>query len=43
MNSLSIILENCYGIDKLEETLIFENVHTNLIYAPNGIIARQPS
>jgi hypothetical protein len=38
MNSLSIILENCYGIDKLEETLIFENVHTNLIYAPNGIM-----
>jgi hypothetical protein len=37
MNSLSIILENCYGIDKLEETLNFENVHANIIYAPNGV------
>ena len=38
MNSLSIILENCYGIEQLNETLTFQDVNANLIYAPNGVM-----
>lgn len=38
MNSLSIILENCYGIEQLNETLTFQGVNANLIYAPNGVM-----
>lgn len=36
MNVLSVNLENCYGIKKLENTFKFEKSNANLIYAPNG-------
>lgn len=38
MKTLSINLENCYGIEQLNETLSFEGVNANLIYAPNGVM-----
>lgn len=36
MKKLSINLENCYGIDKLEKTFSFGECKTNIIYAKNG-------
>lgn len=36
MNKLSIKLENCYGIGKLEQDFDFEESNSVLIYAPNG-------
>lgn len=38
MKTLSINLENCYGIEQLNETLSFKDVNANLIYAPNGVM-----
>ena len=36
MNTLTIDLENCYGIKKLETTLDFSTTKAISIYAPNG-------
>jgi hypothetical protein len=39
MNELSIKLENCFGIKKLEKEFIFSNEHNvNIIYAKNGLM-----
>lgn len=38
MESISIKLKNCYGIQELDECLSFEEANTNLIYAPNGVM-----
>lgn len=38
MKSLSVSLENCYGIAKLEHEFKFDESHANLIYAPNGVM-----
>jgi energy-coupling factor transporter ATP-binding protein EcfA2 len=38
MDSLSIILENCYGIGSFKETFDFSESNSNLIYAPNGVM-----
>ena len=38
MNTLSIKLQNCYGIKKLEENLDFTNRNVNVIYAKNGLM-----
>lgn len=38
MNTLSIKLQNCYGIKKLEENLDFSNRNVNVIYAKNGLM-----
>lgn len=36
MKTLTIQLENCYGIKKLDATLDFSNTNAIAIYAPNG-------
>ena len=36
MKTLTLKLENCYGIKKLDETLEFSNAKAIAIYAPNG-------
>ena len=36
MNTLTIDLENCYGIKKLDTTLDFSTAKAIAIYAPNG-------
>lgn len=36
MKSLTLKLENCYGIRKLDETLVFDYPNAIAIYAPNG-------
>lgn len=38
MDKLSVKLENCYGIDGLEETFDFKKNQTIAIYAPNGVM-----
>ena len=38
MNTLRVDLENCYGIKKLEHEFSFNNHHTQLIYAANGMM-----
>lgn len=38
MNTFKVDLENCYGIKKLEHEFIFNDHHTHLIYAPNGMM-----
>ena len=38
MQQLKIMLENCYGIKKLETQLDFSRSHTVAIYASNGIM-----
>lgn len=38
MNKLKVDLENCYGIKKLEHEFTFNNHHTQLIYAANGMM-----
>ncbi len=38
MDSLSLKLENCYGIPSLEHTFDFSKSHANLVYAPNGVM-----
>lgn len=38
MESLSVNLENCYGISKFDETFTFKKANANLIYAPNGVM-----
>ncbi len=38
MNILKVDLENCYGIKKLEHEFSFNNHHTHLIYAANGMM-----
>lgn len=38
MDSLSIILKNCYGIASLEQTFDFSKWKTHLIYAQNGVM-----
>lgn len=38
MKSLSVRLENCYGITELTHEFKFEESHANLIYAPNGVM-----
>lgn len=36
MKELTINLENCYGINKLDKTFNFDTSHIFIIYAPNG-------
>ena len=36
MNTLTIDLENCYGIKQLDTTLDFSTTKAIAIYAPNG-------
>lgn len=38
METLSIKLNNCYGIDSLDHDFDFKKSHANLIYAPNGVM-----
>jgi energy-coupling factor transporter ATP-binding protein EcfA2 len=38
MKSLTLKLENCYGIPSLEHTFDFTKSNTNLVYAPNGVM-----
>lgn len=38
MDTLSIKLKNCYGINELQETFEFEKSNAVLIYAPNGVM-----
>lgn len=38
MDKLSIKLENCYGIDKLEQEFDFSKCRAVAIYAPNGMM-----
>jgi energy-coupling factor transporter ATP-binding protein EcfA2 len=38
MDSLSVILENCYGIKTFNQTFDFSKTNSNLIYAPNGVM-----
>lgn len=38
MKSLSVSLENCYGITKLDHEFRFDESYANLIYAPNGVM-----
>lgn len=38
MKSLKINLENSYGIKRFSHEFSFENKHTQLIYAPNGMM-----
>lgn len=38
MDQVSIKLENCYGIKKLESTFDFSNSKVNAIYAKNGLM-----
>ena len=38
MNTLTLNLENCYGIKKLQHSFSFNNHHTQLIYAANGMM-----
>jgi len=38
MKSLTLKLENCYGIQSLEHTFDFAKSNANLIYAPNGVM-----
>ena len=38
MNTLKLIIENCYGIKKLEHEFTYANHHTQLIYAANGMM-----
>lgn len=38
MNKLSLKLENCYGINKLEYELDFSDGRTVAVYAPNGVM-----
>lgn len=38
MNSLTIDLEHCYGIKKLQENLDFGNGSVQAVYAPNGMM-----
>lgn len=38
MEKLSIKLENCYGIKKLEHEFVFSNFKTAAIYAGNGVM-----
>ena len=38
MNKLSVKLENCFGIGKLENEFDFSVSNTIIIYAPNGTI-----
>lgn len=38
MDKLNIKLENCYGIDKLEQEFDFSNCRAVAIYAPNGMM-----
>lgn len=38
MNKLNIDFENCYGIVKFKHEFSFTNHHTQLIYAPNGMM-----
>ncbi len=36
MRELNIKLENCHGIQKMNETISFDNINSSIIYAPNG-------
>lgn len=38
MNKLKVDFESCYGIKKLEHEFTFNNHHTQLIYAANGMM-----
>lgn len=38
MRTLSIKLDNCFGIKKFEHVLNFDTNSTILIYAPNGMM-----
>ncbi len=38
MDKLNIKLENCYGIDKLEQEFDFSKCRAVAIYAPNGMM-----
>lgn len=38
MNTLNIDFENCYGIKKLVHQFSFTGHHTQLVYAPNGMM-----
>lgn len=38
MNSLKVVFENCYGIKKLSHEFSFVEHHTQLVYAPNGMM-----
>ena len=38
MESLTLKLENCYGIPYLEHTFDFTKSNANLVYAPNGVM-----
>lgn len=38
MNILTLNLENCYGIKKLQHSFSYNNHHTQLIYAANGMM-----
>ena len=38
MNTLNINFENCYGIKKLVHQFSFGGHHTQLVYAPNGMM-----
>lgn len=38
MKKLKIVLENCYGIDSLDESFDFSKKQTIAIYAPNGVM-----
>ena len=36
MEELKLPLENCYGIQKLNEDIDYSNNNISIIYAPNG-------
>lgn len=38
MESVTIRLENCYGISALDHTFSFAEKHQNVVYAPNGVM-----
>jgi len=38
MNILSVNFENCYGIKRLQHQFSFGGHHTQLVYAPNGMM-----
>lgn len=38
MNKVSVSLENCYGIKKLDYTFDFTRKKTNALYSPNGVM-----
>lgn len=38
MNTLTLALENCFGINQLQHTFDFSNSNTQLVYASNGVM-----